>query len=159
MSLDVAHPAALSSRLVAIHASRMLHTRRIVGPVRMMDDPIPGDVRDFIFRHVDSVVYLEALLLLRSSPNEGWTAARIARRLYAGEQEIVDVLARLCSDGLAAVSDGTYRYDCTTEELGGAVDRLADVYARHLIPVTNLIHSKPRHVRQFTDAFKFKKKR
>jgi hypothetical protein len=39
------------------------------------------------------------------------------------------------------------------------VDRLADAYARHLIPVTNLIHGKPRRLREFSDAFKIRKDR
>jgi hypothetical protein len=39
------------------------------------------------------------------------------------------------------------------------IARLADVYARHLIPVTNLIHSKPRRIREFADAFKLRKDR
>jgi hypothetical protein len=138
----------------------MLHTRHIVGgPVSMVDDPIPAKVRDFIFRHVDSVAYLEALLLLRRSPNEEWTAARTAQRLYAGEQEIGEVLVRLREDGLVTVKNGVYRYDCATEEQCLTVHRLADVYARHLVPVTNLIHSKPRRIRQFAETFKVRKKR
>ena len=34
---------------------------------------------------------------------------------------------------------------------------LAEHYKRHLIPITNLIHAKPRRIRQFADAFKLKK--
>ena len=39
------------------------------------------------------------------------------------------------------------------------IDRLADSYAKQLIPITNMIHSKPRRIRQFADAFKFRKDR
>jgi hypothetical protein len=39
------------------------------------------------------------------------------------------------------------------------VDRLADAYAKHLIPVTNMIHAKPRRIREFADAFRFRKDR
>jgi hypothetical protein len=125
----------------------------------MVDDSIPGEVRDFILRYVDSVAYLEALLLLRRSPGEDWTVERTARRLYATEQEITDVLARLCDDGLVSVNDGIYRYDCASEEQRAAVERLAEVYTRHLIPVTNLVHAKPRRIREFADAFKLRKDR
>jgi hypothetical protein len=65
----------------------------------MTDELVPDDVRDFIQRYVDSVAQLEALLLLRASPNEAWDAGRTAKRLYTTEQEILEVLARLCADG------------------------------------------------------------
>ena len=39
------------------------------------------------------------------------------------------------------------------------VDRTAETYRRQLIAVTNMIHAKPRRIRQFADAFKFKKDR
>jgi len=39
------------------------------------------------------------------------------------------------------------------------VERVADVYARYLVPVTNLIHAKPQiKVQKFADAFKLRKK-
>jgi hypothetical protein len=120
----------------------------------MPDDIIPEDLRDFILRHFDSIAQLEALLLLRRHPDETWDAARTAKRLYIGEQEVADILARLCADGLLHCHDAQYRYGGGQEAM---IDRLADVYARHLIPVTNLIHTKPRRIRQFADAFKFRK--
>jgi hypothetical protein len=125
----------------------------------MADELIPGNVRDFILRHIDSVAQLEALLLLRGNPDEIWDIARMAKRLYANEQEIADVLARLCEHGLAAVSEGGYGYDCKITETQEVVDRLAEVYSRHLIPITNMIHAKPRRIREFADAFKLRKDR
>ena len=124
----------------------------------MTDELVPDDVRDFIQRQVDSIAQLEALLLLRAHPNEEWDAARTAKRLYATEQEIGEVLARLCADGLLACKDGVYRYEYAPEARQ-KVDRLASVYSRHLVPVTNMIHAKPRRIREFADAFRFRKDR
>ena len=124
----------------------------------MTDEPVPNDIRNFIQRHIDSVAQLEALLLLRANPEEDWAARKVANRLYTDEQEILEVLARLCGDGLLSCRDGIYRYECGAEDQR-MVDRLADVYARHLIPVTNMIHAKPRRIREFADAFKFRKDR
>ena len=62
---------------------------------------------------------------------------------------------RLCADGFVKREDDTYRYECSAEKRV-SIDRLADTYSRHLIPVTNIIHAKPRNIRQFSDAFKFK---
>jgi hypothetical protein len=122
----------------------------------MTDDPIPAEVRDFILRHLDSVAHLEALLLLRSNPDASWDVTGIAKRLYAAEEQIAEVLARLCADGLVSCSDGVYRY-ARAPEMQQTVDRLAGVYSRHLIPVTNMIHAKPRRIREFADAFRFRR--
>lgn len=125
----------------------------------MAGELIPGDVRDFILRHIDSVAQLEALLLLRANSRETWSVGETAKRLYTGKQEIAEVLMRLRDDGLLAVDNGHYRYDCAAAELRELVDRVADVYSRQLIPVTNMIHAKPRRIREFADAFKFRKDR
>jgi hypothetical protein len=125
----------------------------------MVDDLIPEDVRDFIIRFVDSVAELEALLLLRGNPDLAWDAGMMAKRLYASEPEVAELLARLSEHGLLRAGDGQYRYECATAELSSVVDSLAVVYSRHLIPVTNMIHGKRRRIRQFADAFKFRKDR
>ena len=118
----------------------------------MMDELIPADVRDFILRHIDSVAQWEALLLLRANPAEAWDVSKIARRLYASDIEIAELLARLCQSGVLTSSNGLFRYGGASAEQRAAIDRLAVIYSRHLIPVTNLIHGKPRRIR-----LKFKK--
>lgn len=123
----------------------------------MVGDPVPGDLRDFIVRYIDSVAQLEALLLLRANPAEDWNATNVASRLYASEQDAADVLGRLCDDGLIHCNDGIYRYASDNPEISELVDRLAETYSKHLIPVTNMIHAKPRRIREFADAFKFRK--
>ena len=124
----------------------------------MDDELIPEDVRDFIIRHIDAVAQLEALLLLRGNPGNDWTAAATARRLYISEQDASEVLERLCDDGLLTCAEGCFRYDANAQTIA-IVDRMAQVYSRHLIAVSNMIHAKPRRIRQFADAFKFKKDR
>lgn len=119
---------------------------------------VPDDVREFIQRHIDSVAQLEALLLIRANPNENWDVARTAQRLYAPEHEIAVVLARLCDDQLLDCENGIYRYQCTPETQA-RVDRLANAYSRQLVQITNIIHAKPRRIREFSDAFKFRKDR
>jgi hypothetical protein len=123
----------------------------------MVDELIPADIRDFILRHIASVGQGEALLLLRANPAEAWDVSKIARRLYTSDKEIAELLAQLCHDGLLTGSNGLFRYECASEEQCDLIDRLAAIYSRHLIPVTNMIHGKPRRIRQFADAFKFRK--
>ena len=121
----------------------------------MVDDVIPDDVRDFILRHIDSVAELEALLLLRAN-REPWDVPRTAARLYASQDQIKDVLTHLSADGLLVKENERFRYE-TSGEQADIIDRLAEVYRRNLIPVTNVIHTKPSRVREFADAFKFRK--
>lgn len=123
----------------------------------MADEIVPSDIREFILAHIDSIAQLEALLLLRATPNELWDGVRTARRLYVSERECHEALARLCAEGLLSRTEDSYRYAGVAAEQAKMVDRLAEAYARHLIPVTNIIHQKPRRIREFAEAFKFKK--
>ena len=125
----------------------------------MTDDPIPAELRDFILRYIDSVAHLEALLLLRASPDTAWEAAAVAARLYSSAEQAGEVLAQLCDERLLTCENGLYRYRGQPAEHLAMIDRLADSYAKQLIPITNLIHGKPRRIRQFADAFKFRKGR
>jgi hypothetical protein len=125
----------------------------------MTDEVVASDLKEFILAHIDSIAQLEALLLLRANPGEPWDAAKAARRLYVGERESHEALARLCAEGLLSEAEDGFRYAGVAGEKAQMVDRLAAVYAAHLIPVTNIIHQKPGRIREFAEAFKFKSKR
>jgi hypothetical protein len=122
-------------------------------------DLIPEDLRDFVLRHIDSIAQLEALLLLRRDPTDAWTADVAAKRLYITETEATNALDQLCADGLLNCADDGYRFDPQSDEQRQMVEQLAESYRRHLIPITNLIHGKPRRLREFSDAFKIRKER
>ena len=120
---------------------------------------VPDDIAEFLGRYIDSIAQLEALLLVRRQPDASWTVGSIARRLYVSESDATAVLDTLCSDGLLTLQKGIYRFAATTDERKAQVDRVDEFYSRHIIPVTNLIHAKPRRLREFSDAFKFRKDR
>lgn len=122
-----------------------------------MSDPLPAELREFLARHVDSIAQLEALLLLRGAPGAVWDAKSTAKRLYIGDQEATETLAHLAAHGLISSDAAGYKFGPQTHELSGMVDLLTEHYKRHLIPITNLVHAKPRRIRQFADAFKLKK--
>jgi hypothetical protein len=126
----------------------------------MADDLLPDDVRDFIMAHIDTIAQLEAMMLLRSQPSDAWDIVKIARRLYVSEPEVSHALARLIDIGVVRMAEGTFTYE-PSAELRPLVEQVATTYTRHLIPVTNLIHSKPRpsRIHQFADAFKFRRDR
>jgi hypothetical protein len=125
----------------------------------MPDEQVPEDVREFILRYVNSIAQLEALLLLWRDPNVTWDLASMAKRLYISERETAEVLAQLSTDGLLSVNESTYRFNSPSPEQQQLVARLAEVYSKQLIPVTNVIHAKPRRIREFADAFKLRKDR
>ena len=128
----------------------------------MADDLIPDDVRQFIVDKIDSVAELEGLLLLRRNSETEWNIEELAQGLYISQQQTEDVLAHLYLLGLLEIKAGeppTYRYQPNSPKSAEMVDRVAEIYSNYLIPVTNLIHSKPQtKVQKFADAFKFRKK-
>lgn len=127
----------------------------------MTEDPIPDDIKKFVVENIDSVAQLEALLLLRNNSDEQWSVQAIAKRLYINEQETMPLLARLGAAGLILSTydkPPLYIYQPGSTDLVRLVDRLAETYSRHLVPITNLIHSKPRtRIQEFADAFKLRK--
>lgn len=136
----------------------------------MTRDKIPDDVRRFILTSVPSVPYLEAMLLLRSVPDEKWDGKRVAQRLYISEKRGVELLVSLheagiassCppSPGFAELQPVQYCYGPALNGLSELVDSLADTYTRNLVDVTNLIHANSgsaSKVQQFADAFKWRK--
>lgn len=126
----------------------------------MAQPAIPEDIRRFVLTSIPTVPHLEALLLLRGTPGP-WTTARVAERLYLGEKAASALLDDLCQSGMAGVSDQEplrYQYQPVNELLRTTIDSLADFYARHLVAVTHLIHSRhDRKAQQFADAFKWRK--
>ena len=61
----------------------------------MPDDLIPEEIKQFLIENIDSIAELEGVLLLRSNPDGLWSANALAQRLYATQEQIENVLARL----------------------------------------------------------------
>lgn len=127
------------------------------------DELIPPDIRRFILTSIDSVPHLEALLILRYDPKVEWDAKGMSQRLYISEKRTVELLENLLAAGFVAVKRGdvsVYYYSPVSEELRGMMTRLADIYAKQLVEVTNLIHSNiSKQAQQFGDAFKWQKEK
>jgi predicted transcriptional regulator len=128
----------------------------------MANTPIPEDLRRFILTSVPSVPFLEALLLLRTDPARAWRSDTLAARLYVREKTAESLLADLCTAGMAERRDAPGGPACCylpeSAALRERIDRLAELYASHLVEVTLLIHSTlDRKAQQFADAFKWRK--
>ena len=108
-----------------------------------------------------SVPALEAVLLMRRKPDQAWTAVEMAAELYMKPPQVRAVLLELSARGLCAVvedaGEPAWAWRPATADLARLLGELADAYARYLVPVTNLIHSKPRaSLRRFSDAFRLR---
>jgi hypothetical protein len=53
---------------------------------------IPQEVARFILDRIDSIAQLEAVLLLRQSPDTWWGSKQVADRLYISEEDCAPVL-------------------------------------------------------------------
>jgi len=122
----------------------------------MSDQELPEEVKELVRRYIHSVAQLEALLFLHKRTGERWLVEALAARLYAGRAEMADALASLKRDGFLECDAGMYAF-APQAELRPVVDSLAKAYSRHLIPITHIIHSKPRRIQEFSDAFRIRK--
>jgi hypothetical protein len=124
--------------------------------------PITEELRRFILTSIPSVPFLEALLLLRADPDQRWSGEMLAGRLYTSERNAQGLLDELCRSGMASPCPAPhahcYCYCPGSDLLRARIDDLAEHYARHLVDVTNLIHSTlDRKAQQFADAFRLRK--
>ncbi|MGZ3306538.1 MAG: hypothetical protein ACXU8U_11820 [Asticcacaulis sp.] len=126
----------------------------------MSDGIIPDDVRQFLLKSIDSIAQWEGLLWLRANAGQAWDAGAVARHLYIADAEAAFLMDRLVMRGMVTMeSPGRlYRYRPAAAELDALIGRAADLYRRYLIPVTQIIHSKPpSRVQEFANAFRIRK--
>lgn len=126
----------------------------------MPKEAIPEEIHRFILTSIPSVPFLEAVLAHRRSGAAPMEAHELSRRLYLSESASLPLQEALHEAGiLAPIAGGAgYYFSPATPELAGMLDRVAHLYAKDLIGVTNIIHSKTsRKALQFADAFKWRK--
>lgn len=128
----------------------------------MATDLIPKDVEHFILLHIDSVAQLEGLLLLRNHPHLEWCAEKLAERLYIKHTQAGELLGQLYQRGFLVREKWSgrfsYRYKPQCGDLEDLTAQTAELYSRHLVPITNLIHAKPKkRIQEFANAFRLRK--
>lgn len=109
----------------------------------MPEPHVPDEVREFIIRHIATVPQIEALLLIWSSPEKRWSLRQVATRIYTSDAEAARALEGLCTGGLLVHREGGFALDSSAENVD-MIRKLKEVYARYLIPVTDVIHGKSR---------------
>jgi hypothetical protein len=124
---------------------------------------VPLEVQHFVLERITSIAQLEALLMMRNAPDTWWPSSSMAERLYISERACRFELEALKDRGLLLAKQEDigwrFRYAPATGELRELVDRLVYYYAKHLVVISNLIHSQPRtRLHEFSEAFSLKKK-
>lgn len=107
---------------------------------------------------------LEALLLLRESGEAAQRPGSLASRLYISPGDTEKLLAKLARLGAIEVrgEEGAF-YRPRTDELDSLLDEVLGCYARHLVQVSQLIHSaehpstETQSAQAFADAFRIRK--
>ena len=128
----------------------------------MNDEVISEDIKQFILQNIDSISQWEALRLMHSAPGRKWSPEDIAQSLYIAKGEAAGLLEILSERGFldkkADRSSLLYRYRPNSSERRRMIDQITALYAKHLIPITHLIHSNSRNrIQKFADAFKIRK--
>lgn len=123
----------------------------------MSNGVVPDAVRKVLADRIDSIPELEAVLLLRKHRNQTWSVEEAGQQLYLSPVVASHVLNLLTERGFLTRSLQRYQYSPESAELEATVTLLAEVYSKHLIAVTNIVHAKPSAgVRLFAQAFRFR---
>jgi hypothetical protein len=122
---------------------------------------ISARVQHFLAAHVESVLELEVLLLLRERPERSWTAAELAQDLKIDAAWAGGQLGKLAADKIlqrGGENSGQYRYAPASPEMDAVIGEVANAYASHRVTIIGLIFSKPTStLKTFADAFRIRK--
>ena len=124
--------------------------------------PIPEAVDRFLAQYVNSIEYLEILLLLADNPERPFTVEEVAQEIYTVPVSASRRLEKIVADKLAEATEGSaksYRFAPVDQALRAQIAQVAQTYRERRVAVITLIASRPmENVRAFADAFRLDKK-
>ena len=123
---------------------------------------MPDELRRFILTSIQSVPFVEAILLFMGQAGLALDAGTVARRLYVSESTANELVAALAAAGIVEPVEAgavAWRY-APSKDLARMLHLLAAYYSSHLIEITDLIHSTgARKAQRFADAFKLRREK
>ena len=129
--------------------------------MRQSGRPIPEAVDRFLAQYVNSIEYLEILLLLADDPERHFTAEEVAQEIYGVPVSASRRLEKIVTDRLAEATEESarsYRFAPVDPELRTLVAQVAQTYRERRVAIITLIASRPmENVRAFSDAFRLGK--
>ncbi len=130
---------------------------------RSMSYLIPKDIQRFLVDHIDSIAELEVMLFLREHHDRSWLCRSVADQMYSSEDVTSGLVVKLTKKGILTsdgMSPASFRYKPRNQNTARIINQLAEVYAKHLVLVTNLVHKKSRrNMTGSAKAFKLKRKK
>jgi len=125
---------------------------------------VSAEVSNFLADHIETVLELELLLVLRADRARAWTNTDLATQLRIDAAFAAAQLEKFYDRRLLSAERGTdrpvpaYRYAPASDELDAAVAAVAAAYASHRVTIIGLIFSKPTsNLKTFADAFRIRK--
>jgi hypothetical protein len=127
---------------------------------RVVESPLPFEVRDLVVRRLNSMEEIEVLLLLAGEP-AGLRAEAIRERLRLPASALpLDSLKRLVATGLVK-HDGEdaerFCYGVADAATRRAVDLLRVAYNERPVTLVRLVYNRPSVAQTFADAFRVKR--
>jgi predicted transcriptional regulator len=126
----------------------------------MPAEVVHPEARRFLLDHITSVAQLEMLLLLRTSPEQRWSAEELGRELRIEPAWARTQLQVLCEKGLLDCDEQNkvFSYRPRSPELDRGAAAVAQAYLLHRVSIVELIYSQPNPtIRAFADAFKLRR--
>jgi hypothetical protein len=125
------------------------------------EQPLPAEVKQFIYTYINSVEQLEVLLLLHTNHTTDWSAHRVSEALRTNELSAASRLADLAARGILVATGESpilYRYAPTPDSLNDTISTLASLYVHFRFRIIEAIFAKPNdYVRVYADAFRIRK--
>jgi DNA-binding MarR family transcriptional regulator len=105
---------------------------------------------------------LEVLLLLERYSDREWKASEIARELYTDPSAVAGEIEHLRKLGMVKiladdVQPSRVKFQPADEELATLAKELAGAYKMYRLRVIDAIFATPDPLKEFSDAFKFRK--
>jgi hypothetical protein len=120
-----------------------------------------SELKQFVAQHIESLLQLEMLLLLRQDPKRRWTADEVAKSLYATPEMCAGLLTGLARGGFlesGSAPELRWHYQPANADLDRLLGELSAIYHERRVAVISLIFSKPvNKVQTFADAFRLRK--
>jgi hypothetical protein len=129
----------------------------------MEDVDFSDEFCEFLQTCIPAVHAAEALLLLRSRPQDWWDVAGVLQRMRAAglaEPEGARYLELFESRGLLAVGpDKRIQFRPADERLAAQVEKLAQAYTERPVTLFRVIYAlRDTRVRSFAEAFRLRRK-
>lgn len=126
----------------------------------MTSGELPGELKQFIAQHIESLAQLEILLYLREHRNREVHPGEIANRLALTSEMTPVILADLARRGFAIKGEAGFRFEPASAEASQLIDVLAHAYRDRRVTVTTEIYSKSLDtMKTFAEAFRIRKEK